>query len=79
VRAEAAPASTVFRYRFVDAGNPRMVPWRVGTVAGTASRYASTATITFGVGAALWTKVQIQACSDNGCSAWVERQIYTGS
>jgi hypothetical protein len=77
--ASAASPETTFRYRVIDDGSALKIPWRVAQVAGTPSRFGSSATVTFGIGSGLATKVQVQACNQNGCSAWQKKSLYTGS
>jgi hypothetical protein len=85
VHADPAPAETTFSYRVLDvspsSGNSHMAPMKVGRVTGTPARFSSSATIRFGNGGiSVWgllIKFQVQACSQNGCSAWAESTIYT--
>jgi hypothetical protein len=68
------PGPTRYRYRFMDSGDPNNLKvWRTGEVSGT-----GTSSATFGVGAALWTTFQVQACNSNGCGTWATQRIYTG-
>jgi hypothetical protein len=68
------PGPTRYRWRFMEASDPsNLKVWRTGENAGTGSSSA-----TFGVGAALWTTFQVQACNSNGCGAWATQRIYTG-
>jgi hypothetical protein len=74
VHADAAPAETFFRYRFVDSGDAHMQPWHAGQ---TGAVGAASTSLTLNVGYAMSTQVQVQACSQNGCSAWVTQSFYT--
>ena len=74
VHADAAPAETFFRYRFVDSGNWHMQPWHAAQTGRSARRGPR---LTLNVGYAMSTQVQVQACSQNGCSAWVTQSFYT--